>query len=174
MTTAAADQAVRTRLRVAFVALSIPVALYLLLHYVVVTWLTVELISRLDVLSTRMFTIAGADVRLWWLISALVIVLGIAAHLFSMAEEFGITLSFVTHVPAIVSAWVLVWTGFPEPGQGIGAFIGNLFWTVVFAGLIAGSCLAIAAGAHSLGAHLDKRVEEHLAVTTGSGQQQEV
>jgi hypothetical protein len=161
MTVAAPGQVTRTKApRVMLVAFGVPVMLYLVVHYVVVAWLTVDVVSRLDVLATRMFTVAGIDVRLWWLVSALIIVLAIGAPMLCVTAESSLSAvdmafgAVVTHVPAIVGAWVLVWSGFSDPEHGFGDFVGNTFWTVVFGGLIGGSCVVIGHGAYVVGLNL--------------------
>lgn len=133
------------------IALAVPTALYVLLHYVVVTWLTCDIVSRVDVLSTRMFTLAGTDIRLWWLVSALIVVLCLAAHAFSVEEdgEFeGVVCTVPPHIPAVVGSWVLVWSGFSERhgSSAFFGFFGNIFFSVVFAALILGSAAVIGAG----------------------------
>lgn len=153
MTTApVAVEAPRALPRAMLIALAVPATLYLLLHYVVMTWTTADLVSRATVLSGRMFSVAGVEVRLWWLITALNIVLALCAHMVCLHTDFGITLSVAAHLPAIIGTWVMVWSGFTtDPARGIGTFVGNLFWCALFALLIAGSAIAIGAVLFSAG-----------------------
>lgn len=125
-------------------ALAVCMTLYVLLHYVVVTWLTCDIVSRVDVLTTRMFTLSGTDIRLWWLVSALIVVLCLASHAYSVEEDGdgeAVIFTVLPHFPAVVGAWVLVWSGFGDRhgSSAFFGFFGNIFFSIVFAALILGS-----------------------------------
>lgn len=129
--------------RTVLIALAVPMALYLLLHYVAVYWLTANVIGRVSALSVHMFTVGGIDVRLGWLLTALIIVLALSAHAFCLFDDFGVMLAVALHLPAVVSSWMLVWSGFTAPDRGLGDFLGNLLLSVLFLAVIEGSAFAI-------------------------------
>nr|CTQ89088.1 hypothetical protein [Kibdelosporangium sp. MJ126-NF4] len=68
--------------RVGAALLRIAVGLYLVVHYCVVGWLTLDLVTRqLGFFSARLLTIGGVEVRLSWLIAGLAFLFAVGCHL---------------------------------------------------------------------------------------------
>lgn len=133
-----------TQQRQATGVLAFLAALYILVHCVVVVWLTFKLMSGLTALATQLFTIAGVDVRLWWLVAGLVICVIAAStiHAFvdSTFEGVEYFASGAAHLPAVFAVWGMAWSG---GVHSIGTLVGNVLWSLLFLALILGSALFI-------------------------------
>ena len=66
--------------------------LYLVLHYVVVCWLTFHLLNGVSALHPELVMVGGIAVRLWWLVAALIVAVAFSVHVSAITtwrdEEF--------------------------------------------------------------------------------------
>ena len=126
-------------------ALLLPMAVHGLLHHIVVLWLTWEAVSRVGLLETRMFTVAGIEVRLSWMVTALIVLLAVGTHVGALCVDdvdfSGLATGMVlTHLPAVLGSWPLIWgDGVDHPGD----LIWSLLWSVLAVALIMGGSFGL-------------------------------
>lgn len=122
------------------ILLPVGAGLYLLLHYVVVCWLTFHLLGGVGALSAELVSVGPVTIRLWWLVAALIIAVAFGAHVTAMTEVrkddvavIGWIGGALAHLPAVFGAWGLVWAGpFGHGAEKFGQVVAALLWSVLF------------------------------------------